>query len=43
MIRYISLDWIDALSAEVASSEQLRSLAEHHQINLPLNERPIES
>jgi len=34
MIRYLSLAWIDALSDEVASSEQLRTLAEHHQINV---------
>ena len=34
MIRYLSLDWINALSDEVASSEQLRALAEHHQINV---------
>jgi hypothetical protein len=34
MFRYLSLDWINALSDEVASSEQLRTLAEHHQINV---------
>ncbi len=34
MIRYLSLDWINALSEEVAASEQLRSLAEQHQINV---------
>ena len=34
MIRYLSLDWINALSDEVAASEQLRALAEHHQINV---------
>jgi hypothetical protein len=34
MIRYLSLDWINALSEEVAASEPLRSLARHHQINV---------
>jgi hypothetical protein len=34
MIRYLSLDWIKALSEEVAASEQLRALADHHQINV---------
>jgi SCP-2 sterol transfer family len=34
MIRYLSLDWINALSVEVAASDQLRALAEHHQINV---------
>jgi putative sterol carrier protein len=34
MIRYLSLDWINALSDEVASNEQLRALAEQHQINV---------
>jgi len=34
MIRYLSLDWINALSDEVASSDQLRALAAHHQINV---------
>jgi hypothetical protein len=34
MIRYLSLDWINALSAEVAASDQLRALAEQHQINV---------
>jgi hypothetical protein len=34
MIRYLSLDWINALSDEVAASDQLRALAEHHQINV---------
>jgi putative sterol carrier protein len=34
MIRYLSLDWIDALSEEVAASEQMRSVAEHHSIGV---------
>ena len=34
MIRYLSLAWIDALSAEVAASENLRELADNHQINV---------
>jgi putative sterol carrier protein len=34
MIRYLSLAWIDALSAEVAASENLRELAENHRINV---------
>ena len=34
MIRYLSLDWINALSDEVSSSDLLRALAEHHQINV---------
>ena len=31
-IRYLSLDWINALSAEVAASENLRELATQHDI-----------
>ena len=34
MIRYLSLDWINALSAEVASSEQMRAVAESHRIGV---------
>jgi putative sterol carrier protein len=34
MIRYLSLDWINALAAEVATSDQLRELAETHAINV---------
>jgi putative sterol carrier protein len=34
MIRYLSLDWIDALSAEVAASEQMRTVAESHRIGV---------
>jgi putative sterol carrier protein len=34
MIRYLSLDWINALSDEVATSEQLRTLAESHRIGV---------
>ena len=34
MIRYLSLAWIDALSAEVAASKNLRELAENHRINV---------
>ena len=29
MIRYLSLDWINALSDEVAASDHMRALAEH--------------
>ena len=34
MIRYLSLDWIGALSEEVAASEQMRAVAEHHSIGV---------
>lgn len=34
MIRYLSLDWIAALTDEVASSEHLRELADTHQIGV---------
>ncbi len=34
MIRYLSLDWIDALSAEVATSAQMREVAKHHRIGV---------
>ena len=34
MIRYLSLDWINALAAEVASSEQMRTVAESHRIGV---------
>jgi putative sterol carrier protein len=34
MIRYLSLDWISALSAEVAASEQMRTVAESHRIGI---------
>lgn len=34
MIRYLSLEWIDALSDEVASSEQMRELAASHRIGV---------
>ena len=33
-IRYLSLDWINALSAEVAASEHMRELATHHDIGV---------
>ncbi len=33
-VRYLSLDWIRALSAEVAASEHLAELAEHHAIGV---------
>jgi putative sterol carrier protein len=34
MIRYLSLAWIEALSAEVAASKNLRELADSHRINV---------
>jgi putative sterol carrier protein len=34
MIRYLSLDWISALSDEVATSEQMREVAETHSIGV---------
>jgi putative sterol carrier protein len=34
MVRYLSLDWINALSAEVAASEQMRTIAETHRIGV---------
>ena len=34
MIRYLSLDWIDALSTEVATSDQMRTVAEAHRIGV---------
>jgi putative sterol carrier protein len=33
-LRYLSLDWINALSAEVAISEQIRDLAQHHSLGV---------
>lgn len=33
-IRYLSLDWINALSAEVAMSEHMREIADHHRIGV---------
>jgi putative sterol carrier protein len=33
-IRYLSLDWIEALSAEVARSESMRALASEHTIGV---------
>ena len=33
-IRYLSLQWIDALSAEVADSEAMRELADHHDVGV---------
>ncbi len=34
MVRYLSLDWINALAAEVAASEHLRDVAAHHTIGV---------
>jgi len=34
MIRYLSLDWINALATEVAASDQMRSVAETHSIGV---------
>lgn len=34
MIRYLSLDWLDALSAEVAASADLQQLASAHTIGV---------
>lgn len=34
MIRYLSLDWITALSDEVAASDQMRKIAESHRIGV---------
>jgi putative sterol carrier protein len=34
MIRYLSLEWISALSAEVAASEQMRDVADAHRIGV---------
>ncbi len=34
MFRYLSLDWIDALSAEVAASDSLRALAETNPVGI---------
>jgi hypothetical protein len=33
-LRYLSLDWINALSAEVAISEQIRDVAQHHSLGV---------
>lgn len=33
-IRYLSLEWINALSAEVAASEHMRDIAEHHTVGV---------
>jgi hypothetical protein len=34
MVRYLSLDWIDALTAEVAASTELAALAGEHSIGV---------
>jgi putative sterol carrier protein len=34
MVRYLSLDWINALSDEVAASEQMREIAATHTIGV---------
>lgn len=34
MIRYLSLDWITALTDEVAASEQMREIAKSHHIGV---------
>jgi putative sterol carrier protein len=34
MVRYLSLDWITALSEEVAASEHMREIAESHRIGV---------
>ena len=34
MVRYLSLEWFDALSAEVAASSSLAALAQHHTIGV---------
>lgn len=34
MIRYLSLDWINALSAEVRASDHMREIAESHRIGV---------
>lgn len=34
MIRYLSLDWISALSDEVDASDQMRTVAESHRIGV---------
>ena len=34
MVRYLSLAWIDALSQEVANSDELAALADQHQIGV---------
>ncbi|MGI9644774.1 MAG: SCP2 sterol-binding domain-containing protein [Ilumatobacteraceae bacterium] len=34
MVRYLSLDWINALSVEVAASEQMRDVARQHSIGV---------
>jgi putative sterol carrier protein len=33
-IRYLSLEWIDALTREVAASEQMGEVADHHSIGV---------
>ena len=33
-LRYLSLEWIGALSAEVASSEHMREIAQHHTVGV---------
>jgi putative sterol carrier protein len=34
VVRYLSLEWIDALTAEVSASERLRALAEAHTVGV---------
>jgi len=33
-LRYLSLDWINALSAEVHASEHMREVAQHHTVGV---------
>jgi putative sterol carrier protein len=33
-LRYLSLDWINALSVEVAGSDHMREVAEHHSVGV---------
>ena len=34
MVRYLSLDWIDALRTEVADNDHMREIAETHRIGV---------
>jgi putative sterol carrier protein len=34
MVRYLSLDWIDAIATNVATNEQLGALADEHEIGV---------
>ncbi|WP_116995974.1 SCP2 sterol-binding domain-containing protein [Desertimonas flava] len=34
MTRYLSLDWIDAVADRIAASDELQTLAQHHEVGI---------